>query len=62
MLKKWQMDDFRAVNVEALGAEHTYGPNASDAKNTREVVLRLTAHHDNARALQIFLMEIAPVQ
>jgi hypothetical protein len=28
---------------------------------TREVVMRLTAHHDNARALNILLMEIAPV-
>jgi hypothetical protein len=61
MLKKWQMADFRAVNFEALGSEHTYGPH-STSKNTREVVLRLTAHHDEARALRILLMEIAPVR
>ena len=54
------MDDFRATKIEPLGAEHTYG-NHAEHSNTREVVLRLTAHHDELRALQVFLMEIAPV-
>ena len=59
MVRVLGMDDFRAVNVEALGTEHTYGPHAMTS-SPREVVLRLSAHHDEARALQVFLMEIAP--
>ena len=59
MIKKFGMSDFRATNVEALGAEHTYGSNSLHHQ-TREVVLRLSAHHDDVRALRMFLMEIAP--
>jgi hypothetical protein len=60
LLKQFGFDDFRGTNVEVLGAEHTYGPHAR-SQDTREVVLRITAQHDQPRALGIFLMEIAPV-
>lgn len=33
----------------------------SKATHSREVVLRLTVHHEDARALKLFLLEIAPV-
>lgn len=59
VLKKFGMDDFRGTNVEALGSEHTYGSH-SRARDSREVVLRLSAHHNDVKALQLFLMEIAP--
>ncbi|CAG8553509.1 3793_t:CDS:2, partial [Paraglomus occultum] len=57
---KYGMKDFRATNIEPLGAEHTYGPHAR-TKHTREVVLRLTVHHDDPQALKIFAMELVPV-
>ncbi|RUS16558.1 hypothetical protein BC937DRAFT_91078 [Endogone sp. FLAS-F59071] len=59
MIKQMGMSDFRAVNIESLGAEHTYGSN-SKAHATREVVLRITVHHDNKQALRVFGMELAP--
>ncbi|CAG8754328.1 13056_t:CDS:2, partial [Funneliformis caledonium] len=42
MLNQLGLGTFRNVNVEPLGAEHTYGPHAR-AHDTREVVLNLTA-------------------
>jgi hypothetical protein len=60
LIRSLGMNNFRGTKVEALGAEHTYGEHAEHSQ-TREVVLRLTAHHDEMRALQVFLMEIAPV-
>ncbi|KAI3654162.1 hypothetical protein MP228_000881 [Amoeboaphelidium protococcarum] len=60
LLQKFGLDDFKGYSVEALGCEHTYGPNVSSASNSREVVLRLTVHHDQAQALKFFLVEIAP--
>ncbi|CAH1760421.1 13298_t:CDS:10 [Entrophospora sp. SA101] len=59
LLIKAKLDDFRNFNVEVLGAEHTYGHNAR-TRNTREVVLNITVHHDNPKALKIFGMELAP--
>lgn len=60
MLSNLGFEPFRNSNIEVLGAEHTYGPHAR-VQHTREVVLRLVAHHNEPRALQFFLMEIAPV-
>ncbi|CAI2195150.1 1044_t:CDS:2, partial [Funneliformis geosporum] len=42
MLNQLGLGTFRNVNVEPLGAEHTYGPHAR-TQDTREVVLNLTA-------------------
>ncbi|CAG8454536.1 10541_t:CDS:10 [Acaulospora morrowiae] len=59
LLRRLEMADFRDVNVEILGAEHTYGPHAR-TRDTREVVLNITVHHDDARALKHFSMELSP--
>ncbi|MGB3246732.1 MAG: acyclic terpene utilization AtuA family protein [Sulfitobacter sp.] len=53
------LGDFRQVSTEVLGAEATYGANAR--AQTREVVLKIGAAHDDRRALNIFAGEIAPM-
>jgi hypothetical protein len=51
--------DFREVDLEYLGAEHTYGPHATDAaRNTREVVGKFGLHHDDPNALQFAANEM----
>ncbi|MBE9540458.1 MAG: DUF1446 domain-containing protein [Proteobacteria bacterium] len=51
--------DFRAVDFEYLGAEHSYGPHAnSGAMNTREVVAKFGLHHDDPNALQFAANEM----
>ncbi|RHZ50012.1 hypothetical protein Glove_508g77 [Diversispora epigaea] len=59
ILAKLKFKDFRDLNVETLGAEHTYGVHAR-TRDTREVVLNITVHHDDIRALKYFGMELAP--
>ncbi|KAI8371766.1 uncharacterized protein BYT42DRAFT_502004 [Radiomyces spectabilis] len=59
ILKQRGMADFRNFNVEPMGGESLYGPNATPHE-TREVVLRLTGHHDDPKALRILAMEIVP--
>jgi len=53
------LGEFRQVSVEVLGAESTYGANAR--AQTREVVLKIGAAHDEREALNIFAGEIAPM-
>jgi hypothetical protein len=53
------LGDFRQVSVEVLGAEAAYGANAR--AQTREVVLKIGAAHDDRSALNIFAGEIAPM-
>src|SRR5258708_27328674 len=56
-----QLDDFTETSLEVLGAEATYGPNARpQARNAREVVLKIGARHENEKALEILAREIAP--
>ncbi|MCZ6828831.1 MAG: DUF1446 domain-containing protein [Gammaproteobacteria bacterium] len=51
--------DFREVNLEYLGAEHTFGPHAtSAARGTREVVAKFGLHHDDPAALQFAANEM----
>jgi hypothetical protein len=51
--------DFRAVDFEYLGAEHSYGPHAnSSAQNSREVVAKFGLHHDDPNALQFAANEM----
>ncbi len=53
------MADFRAVDMEYLGTEHSYGPHANEAlKNTREVVAKFGLHHDDPNALQFAANEM----
>ena len=49
--------DFRATSLEMLGAEHQFGPH-SQGHASREVILKIAAHHDNREALTFFAREI----
>ena len=52
------MAPFRDTSVEILGSESTYGANAQRA-DTREVVVKIAALHDDKKALGLFAREIA---
>ncbi|KAG2223262.1 hypothetical protein INT45_006988 [Circinella minor] len=60
MLKDVGISPFRGTNVETLGGESLYGPHAKKDVS-REIVLRLTAHHDDTKALNLFAREIMAV-
>ena len=49
---------FRDTSVEILGSETTYGANARRG-DTREVVVKIAALHDDKKALGLFAREIA---
>jgi hypothetical protein len=52
--------DFTGVSIEVLGSEiPSYG--ASAKQGAREVVVRLAAHHGEAKALEILASEVAPM-
>ena len=52
------MEDFRDTSVELLGTEATYGAQGRRA-DSREVVVKIAALHNNKKALDIFAREIA---
>ena len=52
------MEDFRDTSVELLGTETTYGAQGRRT-DTREVVVKIAAIHNNKKALDIFAREIA---
>jgi hypothetical protein len=54
------LPDFTATHIEALGAEASYGP-ASQARGSREVLLRLVVVHADRKALDIFARELGSV-
>jgi hypothetical protein len=54
------MPDFRDVSIEVIGAEATYGPH-SRAIDSREVVVKIAAKHDQKEALGLLGREIAPM-
>ncbi|MBT8454136.1 MAG: DUF1446 domain-containing protein [Deltaproteobacteria bacterium] len=47
----------RNVDVEVLGAESTYGPHARTT-HSREVVIKISMHHDERRALSAIVREL----
>jgi hypothetical protein len=51
--------DYRAVSVEVLGAESSYGPHARHAA-TRECVLKIAVAHEAEAPLALFAREIYP--
>ncbi|KAG7496304.1 hypothetical protein JOB18_016450 [Solea senegalensis] len=59
MFKQLGLEDFSSVNVQVLGTEDTYGPNAH-TKGCREAVLWLAVHHKQKKALELFAREVAP--
>ena len=52
--------DYRDVSIEIIGGEATYGPHARTA-DSREVVVKIAAKHDNKEALGLLGREIAPM-
>jgi hypothetical protein len=54
-----KLGPFSEVNIEALGAEDTYGEHARTG-GTREVFLKMGVKHPDKKALVIFSGEIAP--
>jgi hypothetical protein len=56
--KGWS--DYRDVSIEIIGGEATYGPHARTA-DSREVVVKIAAKHDNRDALGLLGREIAPM-
>lgn len=54
-----KLGPFSEVNIEALGAEDTYGAHARTG-GTREVFLKMGVKHPDKKALVIFSGEIAP--
>ncbi len=54
---KMGWDDFRATSIELLGGESQFGAH-SRALDSREVVLKLAAHHDSKDALSFFAREV----
>jgi hypothetical protein len=59
MLDKLGLGAFSGINVEVLGAESCYGPNAQTC-SSREVILRVTVTHKRKEALDLFAREVAP--
>lgn len=52
--------DYRDVSIEVIGGEATYGPHARTA-DSREVVVKIAARHDQKEALALLGREIAPM-
>ena len=50
-------EDFRETSLEVLGGESQFGPH-SQARQAREVVLKMAAHHNNKEALTFFAREV----
>uniref|UniRef100_A0A3B3YG29 Acyclic terpene utilisation N-terminal domain-containing protein n=2 Tax=Poecilia mexicana TaxID=48701 RepID=A0A3B3YG29_9TELE len=59
MFQQMGLQDFNSVNVQVLGAEDTYGPNAR-RKDSREAVVWMAVHHKQKKALEVFSREVAP--
>ncbi|KAI8059855.1 hypothetical protein BC940DRAFT_323676 [Gongronella butleri] len=59
MLQERGMEPLRDFNLEALGSESIFGANGKHG-DTREVVLRLTGHHNDTAALRLLAMEVIP--
>lgn len=56
MLRQRNIGPYRATRVELIGAESSYGAN-SRARDTREIVLKIAAEHDDREAFGVFLRE-----
>lgn len=58
MLREKNLAPFRETRIEILGAEASYGANASEAaRSVREVVSRVGAEHEDERALRLLTRE-----
>lgn len=57
LLEREGFDHLRDVDIEILGAESTYGPH-SQARASREVVVKIALHHDSRQALAAIVREL----
>jgi hypothetical protein len=57
MLRDRNMGPFRAVNIEILGAESTYGAHAR-MRDAREVISKISVEHTDKHACALFAREI----
>ncbi len=60
MFAEKNMADYRDVSIEIIGSEATYGPH-SRAADSREVVVKIAAKHDQKEALSLLGREISPM-
>ena len=60
MFREKNMGDYRDVSIEIIGGEATYGPHAR-TEDSREVVVKIAAKHDQKEALGLLGREIAPM-
>jgi len=54
-----KLGDYLRTDIEVLGAEANWGAQAR-ARSTREVILKLSVHHSDEAALEIFSREFLP--
>ncbi len=59
MLAERNMGDYTETQVEIVGGESMYGPH-SRTRHAREAVMKLAVKHPDAKALGVFVREIAP--
>jgi hypothetical protein len=52
--------DYRDISLEVIGGEATYGPHARTG-DSREIVVKIAAKHDQKEALALLGREIAPM-
>jgi len=60
MFREKNMGDYRDLSIEIIGGEATYGPHAR-TQDSREVVVKIAAKHDQKEALALLGREIAPM-
>jgi hypothetical protein len=60
MFRERNMGDYRDLSIEIIGGEATYGPHAR-TQDSREVVVKIAAKHDQKEALGLLGREIAPM-
>ena len=59
MFAQRKLADYIRTDIEVLGSEANWGAN-SRARSTREVILKLSVHHADKNALEIFGREFIP--
>jgi hypothetical protein len=59
MFEQRKLPDYLRTDIEALGSEANWGANAR-RRDTREVVLKLSVHHADKNALELFSREFIP--
>ena len=60
LFREKNLGDYRDVSIEIIGGEATYGPHAR-TRDSREVVVKIAARHDQKEALALLGREIAPM-